>query len=420
MDTAQSEVAATLNTGKRKRSWRFWAIIAAVIVIAGVLALRFLGGGPAATTYLTDEVRQGDLVILVNTTGSLQPTDEVEVGAEVSGIIREVLVDFNDPVTEGQLLARLDTDELEASVVQAEASLASAEASLAEAQATAEEALSRLNRTRRLVQQNNASAATLETQQASYNRAVAGVARAEAGVMQADAALDSARSRMDDAQILSPIDGFVLNRLIEPGVTVASSLSAPHLFTIAHDLTQMELVVDVDEADIGSVEEGQNASFTVDAYPGRQFSGVITQVRNAPTETSGVVTYETILTVANPDRALRPGMTAAADIVVAREADTLLVPNAALRFTPPDQPSGGFMTDRAGATRQVWVVGANGDVAPHEVVTGRSDGSLTAVTSDTLAPGDRVAIGFASGDFAEQAEGRGGSSDTRRAARRMR
>jgi HlyD family secretion protein len=330
-------------------------------------------------------------VVQVSATGTIQPVNQIQVGAEISGLIEDVLVDFNDQVTAGEVLARLNTEELDAAVVQAQAALASAEATLAEARASAEEARGQRNRTRALLERNNASEAQLEIHQAAYSRAAASVERAEANVAQAQAALDSATSRLEKAEIRSPIDGIVLDRLIEEGQTVAASFQTPHLFTIAQDLTQMELQVAVDEADIGYVYEGQNAIFTVDAYPAREFSAVIAQVRNAPREISGVVTYEALLLVDNPDMALKPGMTAAADITVETIQNATLVPNGALRFTPPNRDD----VERPGAEDGVqhglvWTQGEDGEPQPLEIAIGDTDGRLTVVLDDVLQAGQEV------------------------------
>jgi HlyD family secretion protein len=387
----KDQVKASLGKPKRRKGWKFWTITVAAIGLAGFIGVKAISGGPKPTQYESAEVTQGDLTVEVSATGTIQPVNQIQVGAEISGQIEEVLVDFNDQVTAGQVLARLNTEELNAAVVQADAALTSAQASLSEARASANEARGQRDRTRALVERNNASEAQLEIHQAAYARAAASVERAEANVAQAQAALDSANSRLDKAEIRSPIDGIVLDRLIEPGQTVAASFQTPHLFTIAQDLTQMELQVAVDEADIGYVYEGQQATFTVDAYPAREFNAVIAQVRNAPREVSGVVTYEALLLVDNPDQALKPGMTAAADITVETIRNATLVPNGALRFTPPDQDD----LARPGAENgvqhgRVWVESDEGEPQPLEIAIGDTDGRLTVVLDDVLHAGEKV------------------------------
>ncbi len=387
----QDEIKATLGKTKKRRTWKFWTILLGGVAVVGFIGVKVLSGPPAPTEYERTEVTRGTLVVEVNATGTIQPVNQIQVGAEVSGLIEEVLVDFNDEVAAGQLLARINTQELEAAVVQAGAALASAEASVLEARATATEARAQRNRTRALVERNNASPAQLEIRQAALARAEAGIARTLAGVTQAEAVLTSAQSRLAEAEIRSPIDGMVLDRLIEEGQTVAASFQTPHLFTIAQDLTQMELQVDVDEADIGYVAEGQDASFTVDAYPAREFVATIVQVRNAPRELSGVVTYEALLLVANPDLALKPGMTATADITVDVIEDATLVPNGALRFVPPDEEDVERPVSENGVQRgMVWMQDEEGALQHFEVTVGESDGRLTVIIDGVLEVGQEV------------------------------
>ncbi len=395
----KDNVKSTLGRAKRRRGWKFWTLLVGGIGIAGFLGLSMLsGGGGSATAYERAEVTQGTLVVQVSATGTIQPVNQIQVGAEISGLIEDVLVDFNDEVAAEDVLARLNTEELEAAVVQAEAALASAEATLAEAQATAAEARAQRNRTAALVERNNASEAQLEIHQAAYARSAASVERGEANVAQAQAALDSTTSRLEKAEIRSPIDGIVLDRLIEEGQTVAASFQTPHLFTIAQDLTQMELQVSVDEADIGYVYEGQEAVFTVDAYPAREFTALIAQVRNAPREVSGVVTYEALLLVDNPDLALKPGMTAAADITVDVIENATLVPNGALRFTPPDRDDVERPGTRDGVQHgMVWTQDEEGELQPLEIAIGETDGRLTVVLNGVLEAGQEVVTDIAHG-----------------------
>lgn len=387
-----NDIAATLGKPKKRKTWKFWTIFWLILLGTPIGGIVYLANQPVITEYETAEISQGTLTVLVNATGQLQPTNQIQVGAEVSGLIREVLVDFNDVVMEGDLLAVIDTEVLAAGVVQANAALASAEASLAEANAIASESRAARNRTNALVRNNNASAQALETRNAALASANAGVARAEAGVVQAQAALDSSNSRLAEAEIRSPIDGIVLDRLIEEGQTVAASFQTPHLFTIAQDLTEMELQVDVDEADIGVVREGQMATFTVDAYPARLFTAEIVQVRNAPREFSGVVTYEALLRVSNPDLSLKPGMTATADITVGVIENAMLIPNGALRFTPPDQDDVERPISADGVQRgQIWVEGAEpGSADHHDVIVGESDGNLTVLIDGVFEAGQEV------------------------------
>lgn len=404
-----------LNGGSkaRKRRWRWWVAIALIglLIAWGVLLDPGQQDGPV---FKTAQAYRGDLKVEVTATGKLQPVTQVDVGTEVSGTIQDVAVDFNDRVTLGQVMATLDPDQSRAKERQSAAALALAKAQVDEAQATETETANKLRRTRDLVAKRLASAEELDTAQAAAQRASAASAVARAKVDQAQAQLDADRRTLEKTLIRSPIDGIVLNRVVEPGQTVAASLQTPVLFTLAENLTQMELKVDVDEADVGQVEEGQEAVFTVDAYPGRTFPATITQVRFAPETVNGVVTFGALLAVDNADLSLRPGMTATADILVRQARDVLLVPNAALRFTPPKQEGqkgspnllSMMLPRRSRGSRQasepttgkttgalVWVL-RDGAAESVEIQTGSSDGAVTEVLGEALAPGARVLIGI--------------------------
>ncbi len=396
--------AGTARKARRRIGWLVWAVVAAALLGAG--AYWWTGRGAAATVYATEPVTRGALTVSVTATGSLYPTNQVEISSELSGTVRQVLVDYNDPVKKGQELAELDTDKLSAAVEGERAHLASANAGVAEAKATITETKADLDRKTTLLARHVGTQQEVEAAAAAHDRAVAALASAEAAVKVADADLHLAEVNLEKACICSPIDGVVLSRDVEPGQTVAASFQAPVLFTIAEDLKRMELRVDVDEADVGGVEVGQQATFTVDAYPGRSFPARIRVVRYASETVDGVVTYKAILDVDNADLALRPGMTATAEIVVQHVTDALLVPNQALRWAPPAQQekSGGrslFMMfprpprdtrpkpDEAGR-RTVYVLRDGHPVAvPVEV--GSSDGDRTVVTGD-LAEGDAVIV----------------------------
>jgi HlyD family secretion protein len=420
-ESPHRDIAATLGldaTGASRPRWRRWLAGAVVAVLLLSAAGLFFHLRPAqdAVTYLTQEARRGDLTVIVTATGTLAPTNEVEVGSELSGIVKTVAVDFNDRVLRGQPLAHLDPTKFDAEVRRSRAALEAAEARVLEALATAQEARLNLARLRRLQELNPRAISDLDLDaaEAALARARAGEGSARAAVAEARATLTVAETNLGKTVIVSPVDGIVLTRSVDPGQTVAASLQAPVLFTLAEDLTQMELQVDVDEADVGRVREGQPASFRVDAYPERSFSARITQVRFGSATTEGVVTYKTVLKVENPDLALRPGMTATAEITVERVADALLVPNAALRFRPaqaaleaaterrglvsmmlprpprrPKRP--GVETPPRGQTRQVWVLEAGAPRAV-AVATGPTDGVSTVVTSGDLAPGAALVV----------------------------
>lgn len=326
--------------GKAGRSkfvrWAVWGLIALALV--ALVAVWRRGPDSGDARYVMQPVTRGSLTVTVSATGSLAPTNQIDVGSELSGIVKSVEVDFNDRVKKGQLLAKLDPTRLNAQALQSRASLESSEAQVRQREATAEEAraqLARLERASGAGVSLVASEQQLDAQRATVKRADADVASAKASVTQARAAVDTVDTDLSKTSIFSPIDGVVLTRSIEPGQTVAASFTAPVLFTIAEDLTAMKLTVNVDEADVGRVTPGQRATFTVDAYPDRVFDAKLDEVQFASKTISNVVTYPTILHVQNPDLLLRPGMTATAEIVVRKIDDAVLVPNAALRFEPP-------------------------------------------------------------------------------------
>lgn len=417
----------------KESPWRRRAIIAGTIMLlaAVVLLLVRCFGGDEEGGYATAPVRRGDLTVTVSATGNIAPTNQVEVGSEQSGLVTAVFADNNDRVTKGQPLARLDTSRLLDAVTQVRAALASAQAQVAQAEATRVQAranLARLEEVSRLSGGKVPSKVELETGRAEAQRAVASVNAAQASVAQARAQVSSAETNLSKATIYSPVNGVVLSRQVDPGQTVAASLNAPVLFVIAEDLSRMKLEVKVDEADVGQVKDGQRATFTVDAFPGRSFPATIQRVdvgANATQQTtstgtttsstssaSNVIAYTAVLTVANPDLQLRPGMTATADIVTFEKRNVITVPNAALRFSPEQTGSGqkaggvtsvlvpqrGRRGNRAerevtigrGSRQTVYVVGADGEPQPVQVVVGETDGARTEVSGDGLRPGMQV------------------------------
>jgi HlyD family secretion protein len=363
MDTETSnstDVSRTLREGlEGPPAWRKyakWVVLGALVLIVGYFI--FARGDGKAPTYITQEVIRGDLTVTVTATGNLEPRNQVEIGSELSGTVAKVFVDVNDEVKQGQVLAVLDTTRLKAQVLQQESSLASAEARVLQADATTKESkanLARLEKVRELSGNKLPSQQDLDVAEAAVARAEGEAAAARAAVAQSRASLEAVRTDLRKTEIRSPINGVILVRSIEPGQTVAATMQAPVMFIMAEDLKNMELHVSVDEADVGAVEVGQQASFTVDAFPNRRFSARITQVHfassntkssassssasSASATTTGVVTYETVLEVDNPELLLRPGMTATAEIVTTNIQNALLVPNAALRFAP--EPTNG-------------------------------------------------------------------------------
>ncbi len=385
-----------------------------VLAVAAVVLVMSRGNNQEMPRFITATVERGDLTITVTATGTLAPLNQVDVGSEVSGMIESISVDFNDRVKRGQVLARINTDEQQARVVQSRAALEVADARVLQAKVTVQETQLKLKRCEALAQQGLCPSQDMETVRATHERAMADEASAKAQVSQAKATLDAEQTRLAKAVIRSPIDGIVLKRAVEPGQTVAASLQAPVLFTLAESLSQMELHVSVDEADIGQVHAGQNAIFSVDAYDNRSFPARITQVRLAPQSSAGVVSYETLLAVDNQELALRPGMTATARIVVQEIKDALLLPNTALRFTPPvtaAKDERGFMeklfprwggsssrdkNDGNNRQKQVWVL-KDQQLRAITIKTGASDGHTTQLVEGDLQAGAELLVGIAGG-----------------------
>lgn len=421
--SAKSEVADTLAraASPRRRHRLRRLLTTALLLVGGVVAIFWWQRDTPATAphYLTKEVRRGDLKVVVTATGNLEPVNEVTVGSELSGIVRSVEVDYNDHVRRGQVLARLDTSKLAAQVAQSKATLEVARAKVLQTKATVLQTSQNLERLQAVLKMSHGKAVSkqdLEAAQADLARARADQASAEATVSQAKAVLEANETDLGKLVIYSPINGVVLTRSVDPGQTVAASLQAPVLFSLAEDLTKMELHVDVDEADVGRVKAGQSAVFTVDAYPERHFPAKISQVRYGSKTVDGVVTYETLLAVDNSDLSLRPGMTATADITVQQVHNALLVPNAALRFVPPRRPSGNDERHRGGSilsrlfphrhhdhreaqrdtkndrqSQRVWLV-RNGKLMPVPVTTGATDGTMTEITGGNLQTGQKVVV----------------------------
>jgi HlyD family secretion protein len=378
MSTPQQEVERALGMDGKRKPFN-WMWIALVIMVGG--GIYFLQQEPPAqqVEYVTQTLTRGELQVTVTATGTLQPTKQVTIGSEVSGIIENVFVDFNDKVTVGQTMAQLDTQTLEARLTSARASLQSAEASLAQAQATVIEVNAKTRRSKELAERDLLSLQTLEADEAASLRATASVAGAEAQVTSAKAALNESETSLAKAVIKSPIDGIIISREVDPGQTMAASFQTPVMFIVAEDLAHMVLNLDIDEADIGQVREGQEATFRVDAYPRKEFTAKIISVRFNPLKVNNIVTYETVLSVSNPELLLRPGMTATAEILIEETTEVLLVPNRSLRFLPPEER----VVQLAAEGDNVWVL-ENGQPRPVPVTIGLSDGEFTEIKSDSL------------------------------------
>ena len=400
---------------KSSRAFRIGVVaVIAAVAAAGVWYFGF-ADKVKAPAYRTVEITRGPLEVTVVANGTVNPVRTVSIGSELSGIVRKVNVDVNSIVKAGDVLIELDDSNLKANVNQAKASLASAKASLAEAQATLVEAEAKMRRYEELNKSSGGrlpSRTELDVQRATVLKSKAGVQSALAAIDDAQATLDTRLTDLSKSQIKSPVDGVVLTRSVEPGYAVAASLQAVELLTVATDLRELELEVDVDEADVGQVKEGQDATFTVASYPNKRFPAKLTKVAyGSTTSTDNVITYTAYLDVKNPQLELRPGMTATATINTAKSENALLVPSTALRFKPvvnsDSQKSGvgimmpshrprGTKTAKEVSLAQyqrnqtVYVVDEKGNAKPVEIVTGLTNGRMTEVISGPLQAGDKV------------------------------
>ncbi len=425
----QPGVDEFLGTKPRPR-WRRWMKywLPGLAVVLLVLTVVQCTGEKPKPDYITTAAVQQSLSLSVTATGNLRPTNQVEVGAEVTGPLDSVLVDVNDRVTKGQVIAVINTEIIDQQIAQSRANLNAAKAALAQARATIDidnVQLARLEEVRRLSGGRVPSQFELEQAEAAVARDQAAVASARANIQAAEASLRGILTTRTRAVIRAPVNGVVLARRVEPGQTVVASFNTVTLFVIAEDLSAMQLRVSIDEADVGQVKSGQQASFTVDAYPGRRFPATLQRVDLASSNTvqsqaasggaaaaaagGSVVSYEARLAVQNPDGVLRPGMTATATIATQNTGTALLVPNAALRFRPEaeEESGGGVFSPQIGledqqqqasigegSRQQVQVLQADGSLRAIEVVTGRSDGRRTVVRSKALKPGMKVVTGI--------------------------
>ena len=414
--TKDIDLHQTLGIAPEKGKWKrlaYWIVPVILFVgVAGIWGIRQKSATAKATQrFRTEEARIGDLTVTVTATGQLKPTHTVDVGSQVSGIMDSVLVNYNDRVKAGQVLAKINTEKLDAQVLQDKASLQSAYAKVNDAKVTVTETEAEYKRmldTRQRSKLQIVSQHDVDTAKAAYDRAVVAVTTAEAAITQAEANLKIDVANVNFAVIKSPVDGIVLSRSVEPGQTIAASFSVTTLFEIAEDLRKMILQVNIDEADVGKVKVGQRVLFTVDAYPGRQFPGAITIVRYNSTTTNNVVTYLAEISVNNDELLLRPGMTATATITVQSVPHALLVSNHALRFLPSASDTGSsgtsFLpgppstnqnanTESSAALNnpRVWVV-RDGKPVPISVTTGATDGKLTEIRSSQVTPGTPLIV----------------------------
>lgn len=352
----------------------------------------FFRNGEKGAEYRTAKVEQGGITATVSATGKVNAVVTVQVGSQVSGTIQRLLADFNSRVKKGQIIAQIDPSLWGAQVEQAKAKLANDEANMEKAHVVLSDAKRNLKRMEALLAQNLVSQSDKDAAQTAHDSAIAGVKAAETQVAQDRAALKLAEANLRYTTILSPVDGIVISRNVDVGQTVAASLQAPTLFTIAQDLTEMQVDTSVDEADIGKVQIGQEAEFTVDAYPDTLFRGTVQDIYNQPLIVQNVVTYDAIIRVKNPDLKLKPGMTANVQIKVGYKEKALKLPNAALRYRP-EKPSGSSvpptLPKEKGKVNEVWVLKEGKEVAV-PVTLGLGDASFTEVVTGDLKPGDAV------------------------------
>jgi HlyD family secretion protein len=437
-----------MHSERRFPKWQIAVALGVVLVLAVVGWRHFHGKDDTKPAYETQAVDRGAIVARVTATGTLSALVTVTVGSQVSGRLAQINVDFNSPVTKGEVIAVIDPQLYEAALEQAKASSLSAAAALTKAQVAYEQSLRELKRSKALAEQHLVALADLDTAQSNSDQAKAQVEVARASVAQASANLHQAQVNLGYTKIVSPINGTVISRAVDVGQTVAASLQAPTLFTIAEDLKRMQVDTNVAEADVGKLASGMTTTFTVDAYPHRIFRGRIRQIRNAPQTVSNVVTYDAVIDVDNPDLSLKPGMTANVTIVYADQKDVLRVPNAALRFQPmpggrgggrgqggpPGQggqarqgggggqgqgqgqgqwghkqggPEGGVAGETLASHKAVYVLRDNQPVRV-PITIGVTDGTSTEVQGGELNEGDAVITGLALGAPAGGAPGGGG------------
>jgi HlyD family secretion protein len=413
--------AAIKGSGKGRRFTRNLIFVLLALVLGGGAWFwwsRIEKAKNQAPAYITESLKRGGISLTITATGNLAPTTEVTVGSELSGTTLEVYVDFNDRVTKGKPLAKLDTSKLAQQTESSRATVRSAQAKVAQAEATVKESAATLARQQELHRINVSSTADLETSIATADRAQADVLSAQALVGEAEAQVRINENDLSKSIIKSPIDGIVLTRSIEPGQTVAASFTAPQLFVIAEKLERMKLEVSIAEADIGRVAKGQGATFTVDAWPDRSYTAIVSVVSYGSVVKDNVVTYEADLEVNNDDLSLRPGMTATADIRVAESTNVFLVPTAALRFVPAsaivaapsgakksfvqslipmptrrsNRPTGAEGDGKSAATAaHIWVL-RDGHPESITVQLGLSDGRNTEVSGAGLTEGMLIVI----------------------------
>ena len=372
-----------------KKKFIILSIITVVIISTGLFF--YLRGNGNNMAYKTEKISRGEINALVTATGTVNAVTTVSVGTQVSGTIKRLMVDYNSPVKKGQLLAQIDPANVQAQVDQANANLWSTKATMEKAAVATLDARRTLQRNKELFAQNFIARSDLDTAETNAQSAEAQQKVTKAQVGQAQAALKIAETNLQYTNILSPVDGTVISRSVDIGQTVAASFQTPTLFSIAQDLTKMQIDTNVDEADIGKVKVGQEVSFTVDAYPDTIFTGKVAVVRNAPITVSNVVTYDVVIQVDNPQLKLKPGMTANVSITIETHPDVLRIPNAALRFKPTEvKGKNEKMPDKQGMKgMKVWIL-ENDKPKSIRVTIGLSDGNYTEISAGELKAGQEI------------------------------
>ena len=357
----------------------------ALLAIFGI-GYKMLNRSAGGTVYKTQKIENGDIMESITASGTINPLSTVSVGSQASGRIAEIYVDYNSVVKKGQLLALIDQENAKATVQQREAALEIAKAQVAVEENNIKYYKKALNRISKLNASKYSTEKDLEAAERDYDNAVAQLALEQAQVKQAQASLNSAQTELSYTEIKAPVDGIVISKAVEVGQTVAASFETPELFSVAEDLTKMQIEASVVEADIAKVKEGQKVRFTVDSYADDYFYGTVTQVRNEATTTSNVVTYTVVIGIDNTDMKLKPGMTANVEIITAEEKDVMLVPNQALRFYIDDSDTAKRYKDRG-----VWII-KNGHPERVTVKIGVSDDDNTQILESTLKIGDEVIV----------------------------
>lgn len=394
-----SDAVARLERELRTRGAARWLRrgILLLVLVGSALGFAFwrrTQQPPPEPRFRTEPVAVRDVVEQVESTGKLKPLTEVQVGAQVSGRVVAVHADFNSKVSEGELLAEIDPLLFGAQVGQVSGQLSAARANLERAKAGVVVAEAELVRVRSLAREGIATQAELDQAQSVRDVTRADVVAAEATIKGLSAQLQSARTTLAYTKIYSPIDGVVITRAVEPGQTVAASFSAPVLFVIAEDLLKMQVLADIDEADVGKLSEGMAAKVSVDAFLGQRFMGKVSQIRYSPNDVQGVVTYSAVIDVDNPDMQLRPGMTATVAITTREASQVLAAPNAALRFKP-EQPAGPLLALEHGQARVYRVAGGplgSEELSSSVVQTGITDGLFTVVSGEHLVAGTELVV----------------------------